>query len=77
MQVVGCKDLENSEKVNTDPNLFSFLCAAKLVYFNIFPSKIVPIFTEDEDDIAQVIIDFQKAGFAITVPKVKSISMVV
>ena len=37
----------------------------------MFPREIVPIFTEDEDDIAQEIKDFQKAGFPITVPKLR------
>ena len=36
----------------------------------MFSSDIVPIFTEDEDDIAQVIVDFQKAGFP-WVPKLR------
>ena len=37
----------------------------------MFPSKIVPIFTEDEDEIAQVIEDFQKAGSPTMVPKLR------
>ena len=37
----------------------------------MFPSKFFPIFTEDEDDIAQMIVDFQKAGFPIMVPKLR------
>ena len=34
----------------------------------MFPSEIVPIFTEDEDEM---IVDFQKARFPITVPKLR------
>ena len=37
----------------------------------MFPSEIVPIFTENEDENAQVIVDFQKAGFPITIPKLR------
>ena len=35
------------------------------------PSKINFIYTADKDEIAQVIIDFQRAGFPITVPKLQ------
>ena len=38
-------------------------------YIFLSPSEIN--FTEDEDDIVQVIIDFQKAGFPITVSKLR------
>ena len=34
-------------------------------------SKINFIYTADEDKIAQVIIEFQRAGFTITVPKLR------
>ena len=35
------------------------------------PSEINLIYTADEDEIAQVIIDLQGAGFPITVPKLQ------
>ena len=35
------------------------------------PSKINFIYAADEDEIAQVIIDLQRAGFPITVPKLQ------